>query len=65
MTGSMRMKLLYLIDWVVEYRERRQALLFCVDFMLRLANEEPQRQLSRSVTEWEDWNQVGDFGSPT
>ena len=35
-----------LIDWVVEYRERRQALLFCVDFMLSLANDETQRQLS-------------------
>ena len=23
-----------LIDWVIEYRDRRQALLFCVDFML-------------------------------
>ena len=40
-----------LIDWVIEYRERRQALLFCVDFMLNLRNEETQRQLSRSVTE--------------
>ena len=43
-----------LIDWVVEYRERRQAFLFCVDFMLSLTKEETQRQLSRSVTEWEE-----------
>ena len=43
-----------LIDWVIEYRDRRQALLFCVDFMLGLTNEETQRQLSRSVTEWEE-----------
>ena len=35
-----------LIDWVIEYRDRRQALLFCVDFMLSLTNEETQRQLS-------------------
>ena len=43
-----------LIDRVIEYRERRQALLFCVDFMLSLPNEETQRQLSRSVTEWDE-----------
>ena len=43
-----------LIDWVIEYRERRQALLFCVDFMLSLTNEETQRQLSRNVTEWDE-----------
>ena len=43
-----------LIDWVIEYRERRQALLFCVYFMLSLTNEETQRQLSRSVTEWDE-----------
>ena len=43
-----------LIDWVIEYRDRRQAVLFCVDFILSLANEETQRQLSRSVTEWEE-----------
>ena len=43
-----------LIDRVIEYRERRQALLFCVDFMLSLTNEETQRQLSRSVTEWNE-----------
>ena len=43
-----------LIDWVFEYRERRQALLFCVDFMLSLTNEETQRRLSRSVTEWDE-----------
>ena len=43
-----------LIYWVIEYRERRQALLFCVDFMLSLTNEETQRQLSRSVTEWDE-----------
>ena len=44
-----------LIDWVIEYRERRQALLFCVDFMLSLTNEETQRQLSRKVTEWDEF----------
>ena len=43
-----------LIDRVIEYRERRQALLFCVDFMLSLTNEETQRQLSRCVTEWDE-----------
>ena len=43
-----------LVDWVIGYRERRQTLLFCVDFMLNLTNEEMQRQLSRSVTEWEE-----------
>ena len=43
-----------LIDWVIENRERRQALLFCVDFMLSLTNEETQRRLSRSVTEWDE-----------
>ena len=44
-----------LIDRVIEYRERRQAWLFCVDFMLSLTNEETQRQLSRSVTEWDEF----------
>ena len=44
-----------LIDRVIEYRERRQALLFCVHFMLSLTNEETQRQLSRSVTEWDEF----------
>ena len=44
-----------LIDRVIEYRERRQSLLFCVDFMLSLTNEETQRQLSRSVTEWDEF----------
>ena len=43
-----------LIDRVIEYRERRQALLFCVDFMLSLTNEETQKRLSRSVTEWDE-----------
>ena len=43
-----------LVDWVIGYRERRQTLLFCVDFMLNLTNEEMQKQLSRSVTEWEE-----------
>ena len=43
------------IDRVIEYRERRQALLFCVDFMLSLTNEETQRQLSRSVIEWDEF----------
>ena len=35
-----------LIDWVIEYRDRRQALLFSLDLMLSLTNEETQRQLS-------------------
>ena len=43
-----------LIDVVVKYRHRRKALLFCVDSMLSLMNEKVQRQLSRSVTEWEE-----------
>ena len=43
-----------LVDWVIEYRERRQALLFCVDSMMSLTKDETQRQLSRSVTEWEE-----------
>ena len=42
-----------MVDWVIEYRDRRQALLFCVDFMLSLSKEEKKKQLSRSVTEWE------------
>ena len=29
-------------------------MLFCVDFMLSLTNEETQRKLSRSVTEWDE-----------
>ena len=41
-------------DWVFEYRENKQALLHNVDLMLNLTNEEKQRQLSRSVTEWEE-----------
>ena len=43
-----------LIDCVIEWPDRRQALLFYVDFLLSLANEEMQIQLSRSVTEWEE-----------
>ena len=43
-----------LIDWVIEYCDRRQALLFSVDLILSLTNEETQRQLSRSVTEWKE-----------
>ena len=43
-----------LINRVIEYRERGQALLFSVDFMLSPINEETQQQLSRSVTEWDD-----------
>ena len=39
-------------DWVFEYRENKQAILHNVDLMLDLTNEEKQRQLSRSVTEW-------------
>ena len=42
-------------DWVFEYRENKQALLHNVDLMLDLTNEEKQRQLSRSVTEWEEF----------
>ena len=40
-------------DWVFEYRENKQALLHNVDLMLDLTNEESQRRLSRSVTQWE------------
>ena len=42
-------------DWVFEYRENKQALLHNVDLMLDLTDEEKQRQLSRSVTEWKDF----------
>ena len=42
-------------DWVFEYRENKQALLHNVDLMLDLTNEEKQRQLGRSVTEWEQF----------
>ena len=42
-------------DWVFEYRENKQALLHNVDIMLDLTNEEMERQLSRSVTEWEEF----------
>ena len=42
-------------DWVFEYRENKQALLDNVDLMLDLTNVEKQRQLSRSVTEWEEF----------
>ena len=42
-------------DWVFEYRENKQAILHNVDLMLDLTNEEKQRQLSRSVTEWEEF----------
>ena len=35
-----------LIDRVIEYRERREALLLCVDFVLSITNQETQRQLS-------------------
>ena len=40
-------------DWVFEYHENKQSLLHNVDLMLDLTNEEKQRQLSRSVIEWE------------
>ena len=40
-------------DWVFEYSENKQALLHNVDLMLDLTNEGKQRQLGRSVTEWE------------
>ena len=40
-------------DWAFEYRENKQAMLHNVDNMLDLTKEEKQRQLSRSVTEWE------------
>ena len=43
-----------MIDWVIKYHDRRQALLIYVDFMLSLTKEGMQRQLSRSVTEWEE-----------
>ena len=42
-------------DRVFEYRENKQALLHNVDLMLDLTNKEKQRQLSRSVTEWEEF----------
>ena len=42
-------------DWVFEYRENKQAMLHNVDLMLDLTNEEKQRQLSRSVTEWKEF----------
>ena len=42
-------------DRVFKYRENEQALLHNVDLMLDLTNEEKQRQLSRSVTEWEEF----------
>ena len=42
-------------DWVFEYRKNKQALLHNVDLMLDLTNEEKQRQLGRSVTEWEQF----------
>ena len=44
-----------LIDRVTECRERRQAWLCCLDSMLSLTKEETQRQLSRSVTDWEEF----------
>ena len=40
---------------VVEYSENKQALLHKVDLMLDLTNEETQRKLGRSVTEWEEF----------
>ena len=43
-----------LIVGEIDYRERRQALLFCVNFMLSRTNNEMRRQLSWSVVEWED-----------
>ena len=43
-----------MIDCVSEYRENKQALLDNLDLMLDLTNKETQRQLSRSVTEWEE-----------
>ena len=42
-------------DWVFENRKNKQALLHNVDLMLDLTNEEKQRQLGRSVTEWEQF----------
>ena len=42
-------------DWVLEYRENKQALLHNVDLRLDLTNEEKQRQLSLRVTEWEEF----------
>ena len=41
-------------DGVFEYRENKQAMLHNVDLMLDITSEEKQRQLSRSVTEWEE-----------
>ena len=42
-------------DWVFDYCENKQALLHNVDLMLDLTNEATQRQLNRSVTEWEEF----------
>ena len=42
-------------DWVSENRENKQALLHNVDSMLDLTNEEAKRQLSRSVTDLEEF----------
>ena len=42
-------------DCVFKYRENKQALLHNVDLMLDLTNEKKQRQLNRSVTEWEEF----------
>ena len=42
-------------DCVFKYRENKQSLLHNVVLMLDLTNEEKQRQLNRSVTEWEEF----------
>ena len=42
-------------DQVFEYRENKQALLHNLDLMLDLTNKATKRQLSRSVTEWEEF----------
>ena len=44
-----------LYDRVFKSRENKQALMHIVDLMLDLTNEETQRQLSRSVTEWHEF----------
>ena len=43
-----------LIEQLTEYYKRKQKLLFYVDYMLSLLNDETQRLLSRRMTEWEE-----------
>ena len=43
-----------LIEQLTEYYKRKRKLLFYVDYMLSLLNDETQRLLSRRMTEWEE-----------